>query len=310
MRDRVFVAGASGMLGSAVCQALKQQGVVDILAPTQQQLDLRDMDAVGEFFRAERPTVVVLAAAKVGGIQANINSPADFLFENLAIQNSVIHQSHSSRVRKFCFLGSSCIYPCECSQPMKEEYLLAGPLEPTNEAYALAKIAGLKMVQYYRKQYGFPGISLMPCNLYGTNDHFDLKRSHVLSALVKRFVDAADLGQSAVTLWGSGAARREFMHVNDAARAVVYFLDHHDGPDHVNVGWGKDISIKELSDLVGRLSGFNGAVTWDTSRPDGMMRKCLDVRRMRDLGFMPTIGLEEGVKRTIAEYRQLKQASR
>jgi len=225
-QDRIYVAGHRGMVGSAIVRLLESRGFDNLLLAGRGELDLKDSLAVAEFFKSQKPDIVILAAARVGGIQANLDFPAEFLYENLAIQNNVIHQSYLHEVKKLCFLGSSCIYPRQSRQPMKEEYLLSGPLEPTNEGYALAKIAGLKMVEFYRRQYGFDGVSVMPCNLYGTGDNFDPNHSHVLSALVKKFVDAVDSQAESVTVWGSGKARREFMHVADAAEAILFVMDH------------------------------------------------------------------------------------
>jgi GDP-L-fucose synthase len=303
---KIYVAGHIGMVGSAIVRALKKSGFGNLLLRSSSELDLRDPLAVEKFFEAKKPDVVILAAARVGGIQANIDHPAEFLYENLAIQNNVIHQSFLKGVKKFCFLGSSCVYPRECPQPMKEEYLLTGPLEPTNEGYALAKIAGLKMVEFYRKQYGFPGISVMPCNLYGTNDSFDPKNSHVLSSLIKKFVDAVEGGAESVTIWGTGRVRREFMHVDDAAEAILFLMERYDSPQIINVGWGEDVSIKELAFLIAKKAGFEGEFVWDKSKPDGMPRKCLDVSRMKALGFTPKIHLEDGIQKTIEEYKELK----
>lgn len=305
--DRIYVAGHNGMVGSAIVRLLRSLGLNNLILRSRDDLDLRDFLMVREFFETEKPDVVILSAARVGGIQANINRPAEFLYENLAIQNNVIHHSFLGEVKKFCFLGSSCIYPRDCSQPMKEEYLLTGPLEPTNEGYALAKIAGLKMVEFYRRQYGFNGISVMPCNLYGTNDSFDPLHSHVLSALVKKFVDAVDSGAKNITIWGAGKAKREFMHVDDAAESILFLMEHYNSPQIINIGWGEDISIKELALLIAQKAGFDRELIWDTSRPDGMPRKCLDVSRMKDLGYTPKIILEEGIQKTIEEYRKLKR---
>lgn len=307
--DKIYVAGHNGMVGSAIVRLLTRRGFDNLILRSSKGLDLRDSSAVEKFFEAERPEVVIFAAARVGGIQANIDHPAEFLYDNLAMQNNVIHQSFLHEVRKFCFLGSSCVYPTDCPQPMKEEYLLTGPLEPTNEGYALAKIAGIKMIEFYRKQYGFPGISVMPCNLYGTNDSFDPLYSHVLSALVKKFVDAVSAGEKRVTIWGTGRARREFMHVDDASEAILFLMEHYDSPEIINVGWGQDSSIKELTLLVARMTGFKGDIAWDTSRPDGMMRKCMDVSRMRKLGYMPKITLEEGLQKTIEEYTRNREGN-
>lgn len=304
---KIFVTGHHGMVGSAVVRRLRAAGCDRVLTVEKSATDLRDQQAVNAFFKAERPDVVILAAARVGGIQANIASPGSFLYENLVIQTNTIHAAHKTGVERLVFLGSSCIYPAACPQPMREEALLTGPLEPTNEGYALAKIAGMKMVQYYHTQYGLPGFSLMPCNIYGTNDHFDLQRSHVLSALVRRFVDAADEGRDEVGLWGTGIARREFMHVDDLADAILFLMDRMpaDG-GFINVGTGTDVTIRELAELVAAAAGFTGRLAWDASKPDGMLRKLLDVSKMTEFGFSPKISLNEGIRRTIAEYRQLK----
>ena len=303
--QRVFVAGHNGMVGSAIVRLLRKRGFENLILRSHCELDLRDSHAVQELFEARKPEIVVLAAARVGGIQANLDHPAEFLHDNLAIQNNVIHQSFLHRVKKFCFLGSSCIYPRECPQPMKEQYLLTGLLEPTNEAYALAKIAGLKMVEYYRRQYGFGCISVMPCNLYGANDSFDPLHSHVLSALVKKFVDAVDSKISNVSIWGTGSAKREFMHVNDAAEAILFLMDNYNESEFINVGWGIDISIRDLADLIAKKAGYKGSIKWDATKPDGMPRKCMDVSRLNALGYTPKISLEDGIKKTIEEYRAL-----
>ena len=295
------------MVGSAIFRKLKERGYQNIICRSHYYLDLTRQKDVEDFFDKEQPDYVFLAAARVGGIQANVDHPAEFLYENLAIQNNIIHQSYLHGVKKLCFLGSSCIYPRACPQPMKEEYLLTGPLEPTNEGYALAKIAGIKMIEFYRKQYGFCGISVMPCNLYGTNDSFDPLHSHVLSALVKKFVDAVDNKAQSVTIWGTGTARREFMHVDDAAEAILFLMEYYDSPQLINIGWGEDISIKELALLIVQKAGFEGELIWDTTKPDGMPRKCMDVSRMRTLGYSPVITLEEGIEKTITDYRELKK---
>ena len=305
--SRIYIAGHRGMVGSGIFRKLKEKGYRDIVFSTHQHLDLTRQNQVKIFFDRERPEYVFLAAARVGGIQANIDHPAEFLYENLAIQNNVIHQSFLHEVKKLCFLGSSCIYPWNCAQPMKEEYLLTGPLESTNEGYALAKISGLKMVEFYRKQYGLNWISVMPCNLYGTNDNFDPSNSHVLSALVKKFVDAVDDEKENVTIWGTGTASREFMHVDDAAEAFIFLMEQYDSDRIINIGWGEDVSIKELAALIAEKAGFQGNIIWDKSRPDGMPRKCMDVSRMKDFGYSPVITLEQGVGNTIAYYRKLKR---
>ena len=307
--NKVYIAGHNGMVGSSIVRQFEKRGYDNLILRSSSELDLRDGVAVKDFFDLEQPEVVVLAAARVGGIQANIDHPAEFLFENLMMQSNVIHQSYLHKVEKFCFLGSSCIYPRECPQPMREEYLLTGALEPTNEGYALAKISGLKMVEYYRKQYGFNGISVMPCNIYGTNDSFDPKHSHVLSSLVRRMVDAVDDGNDNVTVWGSGIARREFMHVDDASRAIVELLMTDSEYDLINVGWGSDISIKELADKIAECAGFEGEIKWDKTKPDGMLLKCMDVSRMKSLGFYPEISLDDGVVKTISEYRSIKESN-
>ena len=305
--SRMYISGHRGLVGSAILRKLKKRGYRDLVYVGHEQLDLTNQDQVKQFFDEEQPEYVFLAAARVGGIQANVEHPAEFLYENLAIQNNVIHQSYLHAVKKICFLGSSCIYPRACPQPMKEEYLLSGPLEPTNEGYAIAKIAGLKLIQFYRKQYGFSGISVMPCNLYGTNDSFDPANSHVLSALVKKCVDAVDDEMESITIWGSGKARREFMHVDDAAELITILMEKYDSPEIINIGCGEDISIKRLAILIAEKAGFQGNLIWDKSRPDGMPRKCMDVSRMKALGYSPVITLEEGIEKTIAEYRELKR---
>ena len=305
--SRMYISGHRGLVGSAILRKLKKRGYRDLVYVGHEQLDLTNQDQVKQFFDEEQPEYVFLAAARVGGIQANVEHPAEFLYENLAIQNNVIHQSYLHAVKKICFLGSSCIYPRACPQPMKEEYLLSGPLEPTNEGYAIAKIAGLKLIQFYRKQYNFSGISVMPCNLYGTNDSFDPLNSHVLSALVKKCVDAVDDEMESITIWGSGKARREFMHVDDAAELITILMEKYDSPEIINIGCGEDISIKRLAILIAEKAGFQGNLIWDKSRPDGMPRKCMDVSRMKALGYSPVITLEEGIEKTIAEYRELKR---
>lgn len=306
-KESIYLAGHNGMVGSAILRALRANGFDNLLLADKTQLNLLNQQKVRDFFDRTRPDYVFLAAARVGGIRANIERPAEFMFENLTIQNNVIHSAFEFQVRKLIFVGSSCIYPRECDQPMKEEYLLTGPLEPTNEGYALAKIAGLKLLEYYHRQYGFKSVSLMPCNLYGTNDSFDPSHSHVLSALVKKFVDAADYGDQEVSVWGTGSARREFMHVDDAASAILFLFENHDSPNHINVGWGEDISIAELVALIREISAFKGKIIWDPAKPDGMPRKCLDVTKMRSLGFLPRITLKDGIERTIREYRTLKE---
>ncbi|MEW5895573.1 MAG: GDP-L-fucose synthase [Candidatus Omnitrophota bacterium] len=304
--DKIYVAGHRGMVGSGLVRLLHERGFQNLVLKTHEELDLCDQKAVAEFMAQERPDVVILAAARVGGIKENMTHLAEFLYQNLMIETNVIHQSYLNDVRKLCFLGSSCIYPRECPQPIKEEYLMTGPLEPTNEGYAIAKIAGMKMVEFYRRQYHLQWISIMPCNLYGTNDSFDLERSHVLSALVKKFVDAVDDGKEVVEVWGTGAALREFLHVDDAADGILFIMDNYDGDKTINLGSGTEISIKNLVDLVKILSGYQGGIHWDNEKPDGMLRKCMDVSRLKSLGWRPKISLEQGIERTIKEYRRLK----
>jgi GDP-L-fucose synthase len=306
----IFVAGHRGMVGSAIHRRLLAEGYGNVVARTRKELDLRDTQAVRSFFLEEKPEYVILAAARVGGILANIASPGEFLYDNLMIQNNVIHQSFLTGVKRICFLGSSCIYPRECPQPMREEHLMTGKLEPTNEGYAVAKIAGIKMIEGYRRQYGLNGICPIPCNLYGTNDSFDPATAHVLSSLVRKFVDAVDEGKDEVTIWGTGAARREFLHVDDAAEAILFLMERGDAPEVINVGSGTDVTIRELAATIARAAGFRGKFAWDASKPDGMPRKCLDVSKAAALGFRPRIGLEEGIERTVREYRERKKEPR
>jgi GDP-L-fucose synthase len=305
--NKIYIAGHNGMVGSSIVRRFKKLGYDNLVVRSSSELDLTDAVAVRGFFESEKPDVVILAAARVGGIQANIDHPAEFLYENMMIQNNVIHQSYIHNVKNFCFLGSSCIYPRECQQPIKEEYLLTGPLEPTNEGYALAKISGLKMVEYYRQHYEFNGISVMPCNLYGTNDNYNLKHSHVLSSLVRRMVDAVDNGDDRVIIWGSGIARREFMHVDDASRIIIELLQKDSKCNLINIGWGLDISIKDLAYKIADYAGFKGAIEWDEAMPDGMLLKCMDVSRMEDLEVYPEISLEDGIVKTINEYIDIKE---
>ncbi len=302
----VLVTGASGMVGSAMARLLRAEGFSRLLTPPQEVLDLGERDAVDAYFAQHRPDYVLMIAAKVGGIGANRADPVGFLSENLRIANNLFEACHRHQTKKNLFLGSSCIYPREASQPMKEEYLLTGPLEPTNEGYALAKIVGLKLAEYYHRQYDRLTICPMPCNIYGTNNHFDLASSHVLAALVRRFVDAQDAGMPTVTLWGTGSARREFIHVDDVARAMLFLMDTYSSPDIINVGTGGDISIYDLAYMVAEQVGYVGEIAWDISKPDGMPRKCLDISRLTALGFRPRVSLETGIAQTIAEYRQLK----
>lgn len=300
---KIFICGHRGMVGSACVRKFEKEGYANILKRTHAELDLRDQAAVKAFFDAEKPDYVILAGAKVGGIMANKTHCAEFLLENLEIQNNVIMQSYLHGVRKFCFLGSSCIYPCQAPQPIREEYLLTGPLEPTNEGYAIAKIAGCKLCSYLSRQYGWKTVSLMPCNLYGTNDNYHPENSHVFPAFVRRFVTAVRENRKEEVLWGTGAPRREFLHVDDVANAVYFFMQNHDDPEVINIGCGSDITIRELAEKIAAAAGFRGKITWDAAKPDGMYRKLMDSSRANALGWRPSITLDEGITRTIAEYR-------
>ena len=299
---RTYVAGHRGLVGSAIVRRLRADGEEDLLLPTRGELDLTSQAQVERFFEAERPEQVYLAAARVGGIHANNAYPAEFIRDNLVIETNVIHAAWRHGVRKLCFLGSSCIYPRFAPQPMREDALLTGELEPTNEWYAVAKIAGIKLCQAYRRQYGFDAISLMPTNLYGPGDNFDLQNSHVLPALVRRFHEAKLRGDASVTIWGTGTPRREFLHVDDLADAAVFLMRGYSSEDIVNVGVGEDLSILELARLVAGIVGFDGAIGTDPSRPDGTPRKLLDVSRLHGLGWRARIGLEEGIAQTYAWY--------
>lgn len=299
---RIYLAGHRGLVGAALLRRLQREGCRQLLTRTHQQLDLTDQAAVRSFFGEERPEVVLIAAAKVGGILANSSYPADFIRDNLLIAAHLIEASHRHGVEKVVNLGSSCIYPKLAPQPIKEEYLLSGPLEPTNQPYAIAKIAAIEMCDSYRRQYGLNAISLMPTNLYGPGDNFDLESSHVLPALLRKFHEASRSGEREVVLWGSGTPRREFLHVDDLADAVVFLTRHYNEAGIVNVGWGEDITIRELAELVGEVVGFSGSIRWDSSKPDGTPRKLLDTTRLRELGWKPTIGLRQGIESTYAWY--------
>ena len=305
--DRIFVAGHRGMAGSAICRALQRAGHSNLLTVSRAELDLLDPQAVQRWFGEHKPTVVVLAAAKVGGIQANSSYPADFLLDNLKIETNVIETAWRSGVRRLLFLGSSCIYPKFAEQPIREEALLTGALEPTNEWYAIAKIAGLKLCAALRCQHGFDAISLMPTNLYGPGDNYHPTNSHVLPALIRRFHEAAERGDAKVTCWGSGTPLREFLHVDDLGEACVFALEQwQPGPDelqHLNVGTGVDLSIRELAQAVAAATGFAGEIHWDSSKPDGTPRKQLDVSRLAALGWRARIPLAEGLASTVAEFR-------
>ena len=298
----IYVAGHRGLVGSAIHRNLNEQGFHHIITRTHAELDLTDQVAVRRFFEAERPAYVFMAAAKVGGIWANDQYPADFIRDNLAIQNNLIEAAYQSGVQKFLFLGSSCIYPKLAPQPLKEEYLLSGPLEPTNEWYAIAKIAGIKMCQAYRRQYGFNAISLMPTNLYGPGDNFDLESSHVLPALMRKCHEAKVNGASHVGVWGSGSPRREFLHVDDLADASVFLMQHYDEEEIINVGVGEDVSIRELVELIAACVGYGGDLEFDASKPDGTPRKLLDVSRLFALGGSPKVAFQDGVRETYEWY--------
>jgi GDP-L-fucose synthase len=299
----IFVAGHRGLVGSAVLRSLQRQGFGNLTVRSHQDLDLTEQSAVRQFFDTTRPQAVIMAAARVGGILANNSHPAGFLRDNLLIQDNVIDAAYRSGVEKFVFLGSSCIYPKMAPQPIKEDYLLTGPLEPTNEWYAIAKIAGIKMCQAYRREYGFNAIALMPNNLYGPGDNFDLQSSHVLPALIRKTHEAKARGYKSVDIWGTGTPRREFLHVDDLADAIVYLLRNYDGEPIVNIGWGEDVTIRELAEMVMSAIGYKGALAFDPTKPDGTPRKLLDVSRLHGLGWRPRISLEEGIAATYTWFK-------
>jgi GDP-L-fucose synthase len=301
--DKIFVAGHRGMVGSALMRRLQAEGFTNLLRRDRSQLDLMNESAVRNFFLEEKPAVVICAAAKVGGIKANNDYPVQFLLHNLRIQNNVIHWAYESRVRKLLFLGSSCIYPKLAPQPIPESALLTGALEPTNEAYAIAKIAGIKLCQAYSRECGANFISAMPTNLYGPNDNFDLETSHVLPALIRKTHEAKMRKDQKLIVWGTGQPRREFLHVDDLASACLLLLQKYDSPDIVNVGFGEDISIRELAELICEVVGFDGELAWDTSKPDGTPRKLLDVSKLCALGWQPAISLWDGITRTYQWFR-------
>jgi GDP-L-fucose synthase len=300
---KIYVAGHRGLVGSALVRAIERSGEHTWVGKTRHELDLLDRSAVFEFVKNEQPDWVVVAAAKVGGIHANASYPVEFLSENLQIETNLIDACHAANIDRVLFLGSSCTYPKECPQPIREEYLLTGPLEPTNEAYALAKISGLKLVQAYRKQYGHRWISAMPTNLYGPGDNFDLQNSHVLPALIRRFHEAKVSGAEQVTLWGSGTPMREFLHSDDLAAACLHLLACYDEDVAINVGTGADIPISELAKQIKAVTGFQGSIDWDTSKPDGTMRKVLDVSKLNQSGWAAQISLAEGLHRTYEDYK-------
>jgi GDP-L-fucose synthase len=298
----IVVAGGTGLAGSAITRAYQDTGA-SVIALNRRIVDLLDRESTIAFFKATKPSLVVDAAARVGGIGVNNSHPVEFLSDNLRIQTNLLEAAHLANVEKFIFLGSSCIYPRDCAQPIKEEYLLSGPLEETNSAYAIAKIAGVELVKSYQKEFGRQWISLMPTNLYGPKDNFNLQNSHVLPALIRRFVEAAENGDEIVRLWGSGTPRREFLHVDDLASAVIKIGDTYNSVGHVNIGTGEDLTIKELASLVAALAGFKGEIAWDSSKPDGTPRKVLDITRAQALGWQPKISLEEGISSTISWFK-------
>jgi len=299
---KFYVAGHRGLVGSAIRRRLERAGFENIVGRTSAELDLKDRDAVFEFFAAARPRYVVLAAAKVGGILANNTYPVDFLSDNLRIQVNVLDAAREAEVERLLFLGSSCIYPKFAEQPIREESLLTGHLEPTNDAYAIAKIAGILHVQAVRRQYGLPWISAMPTNLYGPNDNFSPTGSHVLPALIRRYDEAVASGARSVTNWGTGTPRREFLHADDMADACLHLLEHYDGPEQVNVGSGTDVIIGEVAETIGSVIGYTGATEWDTTKPDGTPQKLLDVSKLAQAGWTSKISLQEGIERTVAWY--------
>jgi GDP-L-fucose synthase len=299
---KLFIAGHNGMVGSALVRRFQREKGVDLVLRTRRELDLSNQAAVDAFYAAERPDTAIIAAAKVGGIHANNTFPADFIFQNLAIATNTIHSAYRHGVRRLLFLGSSCIYPKLAPQPMVEECLLTGPLEPTNEAYAIAKIAGLKLTQYYRRQYGVLFHSAMPTNLYGPGDNYHPQNSHVVPALIRRFDGARNARQSNVAAWGTGKPRREFMHVDDLADACAFLLQQANPPDWVNVGTGVDVTIRELTETVAHAIGYDGKITWDATKPDGAPRKLMDVSRLSNLGWKAKIPLNEGIERTYRSY--------
>lgn len=297
---KIYVAGHRGLVGSAIVRAIESDGKHSWIGKTRAELDLLDRQAVFTYLLKEKPDAVVIAAAKVGGIQANNTYPVEFLSQNLQIETNLLDGAHEAGIEKLLFLGSSCVYPKMARQPIKEEYLLTGELEKTNEAYALAKISGLKLIQAYRRQYGHSWISAMPTNMYGPGDNFDLENSHVLPALIRKFHDAKLSGADSVTLWGTGTPRREFLHSDDLGRACVFLLENYDDAIAINVGVGEDISIKNLAELIKQVVGFQGAINWDSSKPDGTPRKLLDVSRTQALGWFPSISLQDGISSTYA----------
>ncbi|MDN4641973.1 GDP-L-fucose synthase [Agreia sp. PsM10] len=311
VRDEpLFIAGHRGLVGSAIWRTLEKEGFTNLIGRTHAELDLTDRPAVFDFFRETRPRYVVLAAAKVGGIMANSTYPVDFLSENLQLQVNVLDAALDVAVERVLFLGSSCIYPAQSEQPIKEDYLLTGLLEPTNDAYAIAKIAGILQIQSVRKQYGLPWISAMPSNLYGPGDNFSRTGSHVLPALIRRYDEAVEMGATEVSNWGTGAPRREFLHVDDMAAACLHLLEHYDGAGQVNVGTGSDVTIKHVAEAVAAAAGYTGQTTWDTTKPDGMSQKLLDVTKLTNAGWTSSIELTDGIRATVDWFRTHKKEIR
>ncbi|WP_068471116.1 GDP-L-fucose synthase family protein [Candidatus Protochlamydia phocaeensis] len=302
LNAKIYVAGHNGLVGSALVRKLQSEGYTNLLTRSSQELDLTSQQAVNNFFEQERPDYVFLAAAKVGGIKANMDYPAEFIYTNLMIETNVIHAAYVYGVKKLLFLGSSCIYPKECPQPMLESYLLTGPLEPTNEPYAIAKIAGLKLCESYNRQYGTHFISCMPTNLYGPNDNFDLQTSHVLPGLLRKFQEAKEQSKDQVTIWGSGSPRREFLHVDDLANACLFLMRYYEGNETVNIGCGEDLTIAELAFLIKDAVGYQGNLVFDPSYPDGTPQKLLNIHKIRQMGWKPTISLKEGIQNTVEWY--------
>ncbi|ASY09863.1 GDP-L-fucose synthase [Candidatus Nanopelagicus limnes] len=301
----ILVAGGSGLVGSAIVRELKRLNQV-VVGISSKDVDLLDRDKTFEFTSNLKPTAIIDCAAKVGGIGGNNSYPVEFLSQNLQIQSNLMDAAHAAKVSKFVFLGSSCIYPRDCAQPIKEEYLLTGELEQTNSAYAVAKIAGIELIKSYRKEYGYKWISVMPTNMYGPNDNFDLENGHVLPVLIRKFIEAKRSGSGKVILWGSGSPLREFLHVDDLAKAVLLCMDKYDDSKQINVGSGQEVSIKDLADKISKAVGFNGEISWDSSKPDGTMRKVLDSSKIANLGWKPLISLDQGIASTVEWYLQNK----
>lgn len=306
--SKIYIAGHRGLVGSAIVRNLQNENYNNLILKTRQDLDLLDETTVVKFFEKENPEYVFLAAAKVGGIMANNNYPAEFIYQNLKIQNNIIHNAYLNKTKKLLFLGSSCIYPKMAPQPIKEKYLMTGKLEPTNDAYAIAKIAGIKMCQAYNKQYGANFISVMPTNLYGPNDNFNLKNSHVLPAMIRKFYEAKTKNKKEVELWGTGSAKREFLYVDDLADACVFLMKNYNHSEIINIGTGEDLSIKKLAGTIKKIIGFNGKIKWDTSKPDGTPKKLLDVDKLHNLGWKHKIKLKQGIKQTYERYKNNNKA--